>query len=176
MSDCLVPFDGALPQCAPEVFLAPGCKLIGRVSLGKQSSVWFNAVVRADINTIQIGERSNVQDNAVLHVNSGEGVLVIGDDVTIGHGAILHACTIGNGVLIGMGAIVLDGARVGDGSVIAAGALVTPGSIIPAGSLCMGSPAKVVRNLVPADIAKNLESAARYLAYACNMAAALQNK
>lgn len=133
------------------VFIADGAKVIGDVEMGKDSSVWYNAVIRADSASVKIGESSNVQDNAVIHTSKGSGVQ-IGDNVTIGHGAIVHGCTVRNNVMIGMGAIVLDGAVIEENSIIGAGALVTQGKVIPAGSLAFGNPAKVVRQLTEQEI------------------------
>ena len=132
------------------VFLADGSKVIGKVTIKKDSSVWFNAVIRADSNTIEIGENSNVQDNAVIHT-SYDSKVVIKDNVTIGHGAIIHGCTIGNNVLIGMGAIVLDGVIINDNCIIGAGTLITQGKIIPEGSLVYGNPMRIVRNITDVE-------------------------
>ncbi|MGZ3421250.1 MAG: gamma carbonic anhydrase family protein [Polyangiales bacterium] len=148
-------FEGAAPLLGEGVWLAPTATVIGNATLGENASVWFGAVIRADTLAIVIGARTNVQDNAVLHVTSdhpvpgapdSRGVAVgcrIGSDVTIGHNAIVHASTIGDRVLVGMGSIVLDGAVVGNDVVIAAGSVVTPGTVIPDGVMVMGSPAKV---------------------------------
>ena len=136
----------ALPQIHPSAFVAPGADVIGDVTLAEESSVWYQAVLRGDINRIVIGPRSNVQDGAVVHLADDYGAYV-GELVTVGHKAILHACTIADEVLVGMGAIVLDGAEVGARCIIGAGALVTGGKKIPPGSLVLGSPAKVVRTL-----------------------------
>ena len=148
-------FLGTKPVFGARVFLAPGAQVIGDVSLGDDSSVWYNAVLRGDINRIVVGHHSNVQDNAVMHL-ADEFPCVIGNYVTVGHSAIVHACTIGDECLIGMGAIILDGAVVGKQSLIGAGALVTPGTIIPPGSLVLGSPAKVTRAL-STDECQNLK-------------------
>eukprot|EP00808_Paulinella_micropora_P008291 g60394.t1 len=143
-------------------FVAEDAVVIGRVTLGEDSSVFYQCVLRADINTIKIGPRSNVQDGSVLHVNDSQGVDV-GEGVTIGHKAILHACTIGDRCIIGMGAIVMDGANIGAESVVAAGALVPPGKAFPPRSLLVGSPAKRVRDVNEKEFAWNLESAAKYV-------------
>jgi gamma-carbonic anhydrase len=132
------------PVLDQSVYLAENATVLGKVTIGARSSVWFHSVIRADINEIAIGERTNLQDGSILHV-ADQFPLFVGDFVSCGHRAILHACTIGNGVLIGMGAVVMDGAIVGDGSIIGANTLVTKGSIIPPGSVVMGSPGKVVR-------------------------------
>ena len=144
------------------VFIADGAKVIGNVEIGKNGSVWFNAVIRADSDNVKIGENSNVQDNAVIHTSEGFGV-EIGDNVTIGHGAIVHGCTIGNNVMIGMGAIVLNGAKVGNNSIIGAGTLVTQGKIIPEGSLAFGNPMKIVRQLTEQEIQSITDNATSYV-------------
>lgn len=149
------------------VFLADGAKVIGEVKIGKNSSVWFNAVIRGDSNEVKIGEGSNVQDNAVIHTSKDFGVQ-IGDNVTIGHGAIVHGCTIGNNVMIGMGAIVLDGAVIEENSIIGAGALVTQGKVVPSGSLAFGNPIKIVRNLTEQEISSIVDNANSYINKAKN--------
>lgn len=144
------------------VFIADGAKVIGNVEIGKNSSVWFNAVIRADSASVKIGENSNVQDNAVIHTSKDFGVQ-IGDNVTIGHGAIVHGCSIGNNVMIGMGAIVLNGAIIEENSIIGAGTLVTQGKIIPAGSLAFGNPVKIVRELTNEEKQSILDNANSYV-------------
>lgn len=134
------------PRIHPSAFVAPGATVIGDVTLGEESSVWFGAVLRGDINRIVVGPRTNVQDGAIIHLADNFPAL-IGELVTIGHGAIVHACTLDDEVLVGMGAIILDGAEIGARSIIGANALVTAGTKIPAGSLVFGSPAKVMREL-----------------------------
>ena len=134
------------PDIHRTCFVAPGATVVGNVSLGEETSVWYQTVLRADINRIVIGPRSNVQDGAIVHLADDYGTFV-GELVTVGHKAILHACTIADEVLVGMGAIVLDGAEVGARSIIGAGALITGGKKFPPGSLIIGSPAKVVRTL-----------------------------
>jgi carbonic anhydrase/acetyltransferase-like protein (isoleucine patch superfamily) len=152
-------------QCQPSIgataFLAPGAVLVGDVRVAAGASIWYGCVLRGDINFIEIGEGSNVQDGSVLHV-SDDQPCVLGADVSVGHRAVVHACRIGDGVLVGMGAIVMDGACIGEGSVIAAGALVPKGMQVPAGSLVMGLPAKVVRSLEPAERQANRALAAKY--------------
>jgi carbonic anhydrase/acetyltransferase-like protein (isoleucine patch superfamily) len=159
------------PVLGAGVFLAETCAVIGDVVLGDHASVWYGSVVRGDVNPIRIGARTNIQDNTVIHVTAGYLGATIGVDVTVGHGVILHACTIEDDCLIGMGAIVLDGSRVGRGSLVGAGALVTPGTDIPPGSLVLGSPAKVKRPVnerereqIRAGATHYVEVAARYLA------------
>ena len=153
----------ALPTIHPTAFVAPGADIIGDVTLAEESSVWFQTVLRGDINRIVIGPRSNVQDGAVVHLADDLGTFV-GELVTVGHKAILHACTIADEVLVGMGAIILDGAEIGARSIIGAGALVTGGKKIPPGSLVLGSPAKVVRTLSPEEQAGIRVWAEKYVA------------
>jgi carbonic anhydrase/acetyltransferase-like protein (isoleucine patch superfamily) len=152
----------AKPRLGAGVYIAKGAVVLGDVTLGDHASVWYNAVVRGDINRIVIGHHSNVQDNAVLHL-ADEYPCLIGAYCTIGHSAIVHACTIGDRVLVGMGATILDGSVIGDECLIGAGALVTPGTQIPAGSLVLGSPAKVVRTLPPEERAKLIDWAEKYV-------------
>ncbi len=147
------------PAIHPETFVADKAVLVGRVVLKKGASIWYNAVVRADIADIVIGEYSNIQDNCVIHVDYDRPAIV-GDYVTVGHGAILHACKIGSRTLIGMGAIILDQANIPDYCLVAAGALVPPGKTFPEGSLILGSPAKVARTLTAEEI-KDLEKHAQ---------------
>lgn len=135
-----------MKQIAENVFCAEGSRLIGDVKIGEHSSVWYNAVIRGDVNRIEIGEYTNIQDNAVLHVRNSDP-LIIGDCVTIGHGAILHGCTIRNNVTIGMGAIVLDGAVIEENCIIGAGTIVTQNKVIESGYLAIGSPARMVREV-----------------------------
>lgn len=152
----------ATPQVASSAFIAVGAVVVGAVTLGEESSVWFNSVVRADINRISIGHQTNVQDGCVLHV-SDDYPCVLGDRVTVGHRAVVHACAVHEEVLIGMGAIILDGAEIGARSIVAAGALVTKGMKVPPGSLVLGSPAKVVRSLTQEEQAANRRLALKYV-------------
>ncbi len=145
------------------LFIAEGAVVKGDVTLGNRVSIWYNAVLRGDMAPIVLGDDTNVQECAVLHVSENLP-LTLGKGVTVGHGAILHSCTIGDNTLIGMGAIVLDGAKIGKNCLIAAGALVTGGTEIPDGSMVMGSPAKIRRELTEAEIAANAENAAEYVA------------
>ncbi len=134
------------PRLGREVYIAKGAVVIGDVTLGDQSSVWYNAVVRGDINRIVIGRGTNIQDNAVLHL-ADDYPCLLGDFVTVGHAAVVHACTVEDEVLVGMGAVILDGAVIGAQSIIGAKALVTQGTRVPEGSLVLGAPAKVIRPL-----------------------------
>ena len=146
-------FNGIEPTYDSTNFIAPSADVIGDVMLGAKTSVWFNATIRGDIHRIRIGEETNIQDNAVVHVTGETGPAIIGNRVTIGHGAIVHACTIEDNVLVGMGAIVLDNAVIGSGSIVGAGALVTSRTIVPPGSMVLGSPARVVRELSEEEVA-----------------------
>ncbi len=159
----IFPYKEKQPEIDSSVFVAEGAHIIGDVVIGEESSVWFNAVIRGDVNHIRIGKHSNVQDGAILHVARKTHPLLVGDDVTIGHGVILHACTIGSRCLIGMGAIVMDGAEVGEDSIVGAGALVTSGTKIPPRSLALGSPARIQRELTDEEMRSIRESAANYV-------------
>jgi carbonic anhydrase/acetyltransferase-like protein (isoleucine patch superfamily) len=154
------------PVLGCDVYVAPSAAIIGDVVLGDQASVWFGAVVRGDVFPIRIGARTNIQDNSVVHVTGGNASTTIGDDVTVGHLALIHGSTIGNRCLIGMGSIVLDGAVIEDECIVAAGALVSPRARVPARSLVMGRPARVFRKLDDQDIARILEAGALYVQYA----------
>jgi carbonic anhydrase/acetyltransferase-like protein (isoleucine patch superfamily) len=146
----------------PTVFIAPGAALVGTVSIGAASSVWYNATVRGDLDAVTIGERSNVQDNCVVHVDRGLPA-IIGSAVTLGHGAIVHAATIEDEVLVAMKAVVLSGCRVGSRCIIGAGAVVPEGTTIPAGSLVLGVPGRVVRSLNPGEIERVRANAQSYV-------------
>jgi carbonic anhydrase/acetyltransferase-like protein (isoleucine patch superfamily) len=161
----LYTLDGAAPVIAADAWVAPGARLIGRVTLEAGASVWFNAVLRGDGEPIAIGRGTNVQDGAVCHTDAGYP-LTVGADCTIGHTAIVHGCTIGDGCLVGMGATVLTGARIGHRVLIGAGALVTEGKQIPDGVLVIGRPGRVVRELTEAEFEVLRRSAASYRANA----------
>lgn len=145
-----------------DLFIAPGAVCIGDVTHGKDCSIWYHATVRGDRALIMIGSGSNIQDNCVIHVDEGFPVK-IGDYVTVGHGAILHGCEVGDGSLIGMGAIILNGAKIGKNCIVAAGALITQNTEIPDGMLAMGSPAKVIRKLSEEEVAANRKNAEEYI-------------
>lgn len=144
------------------VYIAEGAIVLGSVEAGEESSIWFHATVRADRDRILIGRGSNIQDNAVVHVDKGFPA-VIGDGVTVGHSAVLHGCTVGSNTLVGMGAIVLNGARIGENCIIGAGALVTQNMLVPDGSLVIGCPAKIVRQVTVQEIEANRHNAAEYI-------------
>jgi carbonic anhydrase/acetyltransferase-like protein (isoleucine patch superfamily) len=156
-------FAGKTPQLGRGVFLAETCAVIGDVVIGDESSIWYATVLRGDVMAIRIGARTSVQDGAVVHVTGGRFGTTIGDDCTVGHGAIIHACTVEDGCLIGMGSTILDGARIGRGSLVGAGALVTPGTDIPPGSLVLGAPARVVRPIQPKEREQIEQGAAHYV-------------
>lgn len=147
------PFNGISPKIDPTAFIAEGAVIIGDVEIGPGASVWYGCVLRGDVNHIRIGANTNIQDGTVVHVSRVDFPTVIADEVTIGHGAMIHGCTIERGSLIGIGAIVLDGVVVGAESFVAAGSLVTPGTIIPPRSMMMGSPAKVKKILGDDEVA-----------------------
>ena len=159
----ILSFNDKIPKIAPTVYVAPSADIIGDVEIGDHSSVWFNTVIRGDVHFIRIGARTSIQDLSMLHVTRRTHPLVIGDEVTAGHHVTLHGCTISNRVLIGMGAVILDGARVEEGAIVGAGALVTEGMIVPAGMLVMGVPAKVRRSLTPDETAFLSQSAQNYV-------------
>ena len=156
---------GVSPQLAESVFMAPGACVIGDVVIGEQSSLWFNVVVRGDVNFIRIGSRTNIQDGSVVHVTRDIHPTVIGNDVTIGHKVSLHGCTIHDGCLIGIGAIVLDGAVIGASSLIAAGSVVAPGTQVPPRSLVMGNPGRVKRTLADEECRKMQAISGHYISY-----------
>ncbi|MCE1187741.1 MAG: gamma carbonic anhydrase family protein [Ignavibacteria bacterium] len=163
-------FKDKTPLLHESVFVAAGVRIIGDVTIGEDASIWFNTVIRGDVNFVKIGKLTNVQDGSVLHVTSGTAPLVIGEGVTIGHKACLHGCQINDYSLIGMGAIVLDNAIVEKNAMVAAGAVVRPGFIVPTGKLVAGIPAKIVRDLTPEEIAWFETSAHHYAEYAKEMA------
>lgn len=163
MEPIILPFIKAFPKIANSCFVAPGAAVIGDVEIGVNSSVWFNCTVRGDVNYIRIGSFTNIQDNSTCHVTTKTHPLIIGDHVTVGHGAILHGCTIKNHALVGMGACVLDGAVIEEKAMVAAGSLVTPNKVVPSGELWAGSPAKFMRKLTEEEL-KHLEWSAQHYA------------
>ena len=158
----ILPYKGKLPTIHPTAFIAPGAVIIGDVTIGAKSNIWFGCVVRGDVQSITIGERTNVQDGTVIHVTRVTGPTSIGDGVTIGHQALLHACTIKDNAFIGMGARLLDGSTVESEAMLAAGALLTPNKTIPTGQLWAGNPAKYFKDLSEKDRAFFPQSAANY--------------
>lgn len=157
-------FEGVAPTLPPagKFWIAPDADVIGKVELAEEVSIWFGAVLRGDIEPIRVGYRSNIQDLSVMHTDAGYP-LIVGENCTVGHRALLHGCTIGDNTLIGMGAVVMSGARIGKNCLIAAHALVPEGKEIPDGSLVMGVPGRVVREMSDADIANNAAATERYV-------------
>jgi gamma-carbonic anhydrase len=151
------------PRVHPSAYVDESARIIGDVEVGEQASIWCNAVVRGDVNYIRIGGRTNVQDAAILHVTFQTHPLILGSEITVGHGAVLHGCTIKDRCLIGMGAVILDGAVIGEETIIGAGALITEGKEIPPRSLATGVPARVVRNVTDDEIKLVLEGMERYV-------------
>lgn len=158
----LLGYQGKMPLLDNTVFVADGVKLIGDVTIGAESSIWYNAVLRGDLAAISIGSRSNLQDGVIGHVNTGQPLIVM-DEVSVGHGAIIHGCTIGQGTLIGMGAIVLNGADIGEYALVGAGSIVTENKKIPPYTLSLGSPARVVRELTEEDLQRMKRTAESYV-------------
>lgn len=165
---------GLTPAITSSAFIAAGARVIGDVRLADNTSVWFNAVLRGDSASITVGERSNLQDNVSVHVDAGHPV-VIGSDVSVGHNAVVHGCTVEDGSLIGMGSVILSGAVIGAGSLVAGGAVVLEGTIVPPGSLVAGVPAKVRRPLTDEEKERLLTNAAVYLTHSANHSASISN-
>jgi carbonic anhydrase/acetyltransferase-like protein (isoleucine patch superfamily) len=161
----LRPFRSIHPTIDPSAFVDASAQVIGDVHVGAESSVWMNVVVRGDVHYIRIGARTNLQDGTIVHVMRDTHPTVIGNDVTIGHGAVVHGCTIEDRCLVGMGAILLNGCRIGTGSIVAAGTLVPEGMVVPRGSMVMGAPAKVKRPLTAAEDASIKGYADNYVRY-----------
>jgi carbonic anhydrase/acetyltransferase-like protein (isoleucine patch superfamily) len=159
------PYRGTHPQIDASAYIDPAAIIIGDVHIGEDSSVWPCTVIRGDVNHIRIGTRTNIQDGSILHVMRDEWPLTLGDDITIGHGVMLHGCTIESRCLIGIGAILLNGVRIGAGTIVAAGTLIPERTVIPPGSLVMGSPGKVKRTLTDDDQKSILDYAQRYIEY-----------
>jgi carbonic anhydrase/acetyltransferase-like protein (isoleucine patch superfamily) len=161
----LLPYNNLSPKIASSVFIAPNATIIGDVEIGEDASIWFNTVVRGDVNYIRIGAKTNIQDLCMCHVTLNKWPLLIGEGVTIGHSAVVHGCVIKNYCLIGMGARILDGAQVGPYAIVAAGAVVREGFAVPEYSLVAGVPAEVKHRLVDKEIENLTASAARYVDY-----------
>jgi carbonic anhydrase/acetyltransferase-like protein (isoleucine patch superfamily) len=162
-SALILPYRGIMPKIDPSAFIAPGAVVIGDVEIGAESSIWPGCVLRGDMHVIRIGARTNIQDGTVVHVTAGGHGTHIGDDVTVGHMALLHDCTVESRAFIGMKAILMDGAKVESHGVLAAASLLTSGKIVPSGQLWAGSPAKYRRDLTPAENAEFGERAGEYL-------------
>lgn len=165
--------DGLSPVLADSCWVADSAQVMGQVELGEDSSVWFGSVLRGDSERIRVGKRTNVQDGSVLHADPGVP-LALGDDVTVGHKVMLHGCTVGDGSLIGIGAVVLNGAKIGKGCLVGAGSLVTEGKEFPDGSMILGSPARAVRQLTPEQSADLLRIAGHYVENAARFRSGLK--
>ncbi|MDH5491248.1 MAG: gamma carbonic anhydrase family protein [Myxococcales bacterium] len=157
------PYRGVHPRIDAEAFIAPSASVIGEVTIGAESSVWFGAVLRGDVMPIRVGERTSIQDNAVVHATGGWWPVDVGSDCVIGHGVILHGCTVADRVLVGMGSVLLDEVEIGAETIIGAGSLLPPRMKIPSGVLCLGRPAKIVRELREADLASIRDGAEIYV-------------
>jgi carbonic anhydrase/acetyltransferase-like protein (isoleucine patch superfamily) len=164
----LIRHDGHLPEVDPTAWVHDSAHVIGRAAIGPESSVWFGCVVRADIHNIRIGRRTNLQDMTVVHVTRDRFPTILGDEVTVGHRAVVHGCSVGDRCLIGIGAIVLDGVEIGSESMVAAGALVAPGTRVPSGVVVMGQPARIVRDIRPQELELIERTARHYAEYAAN--------
>ena len=169
-------YKGVRPTLGEGVFVAPGAHVIGDVEIGDHSSIWFNTVVRGDVDYIRIGHRTNIQDGSICHGMLDECPLILGDFVTVGHGAILHGCTVESHCLIGMGATIMNNVRVGEGSIVAARALLTENTDIPPRSLVMGTPGRVKRELTDEEVAGIDEYARRYCRYKDTYLAVPENR
>jgi carbonic anhydrase/acetyltransferase-like protein (isoleucine patch superfamily) len=164
----IVSYLGKTPKLHESVFVAEGAQIIGDVTVEQDSSIWFNVVIRGDVNFIRIGARTNIQDNSVIHVTHKKHPTLVASNVTVGHAALVHGCTISDYCLIGMGAVLLDGCVIGEHSIVAAGAVVREGFDVPPGSLVAGVPAKVFRALRPDEKTRIEESAQNYVDYVAN--------
>ena len=162
----VIPLPHAAPSFGPNCWLAPNATIVGDVNMGADCSVWFNAVIRGDVNSIDIGDCCNIQDGAVIHCTYQKTKTIIGNYVSIAHNAIVHGCTIEDKVLIGMGAVVMDGAYIESGSIIAAGAIVTQNTRVPAGSIYAGNPAKFLKEVSPEAAEVFMRTAQNYVMYA----------
>ena len=161
----LRPYRSTFPRVHATAYIDQSAQVIGDVEIGQESSVWMNVVIRGDVNTIRVGDRTNIQDGTVIHVMRGTHPTHIGHEVTVGHAAILHGCTIHDRVLIGMGAMLLNGAEIAEYSIVAAGSLVPEGKKFPARSLLMGRPAAIKRELTDTEVASIRDYAERYIGY-----------
>jgi carbonic anhydrase/acetyltransferase-like protein (isoleucine patch superfamily) len=159
----LLPWLGMLPDIAPSAFVAPGARLIGPVSIGAESSIWYNCVLRGDANPITIGARSNIQDGSVIHSNTGQTPTTIGDDCLVGHMVTLHGCILEDRAFVGMGSLVMDDVVIEEGGMLAAGSMLTPGKRIGRGQMWMGRPARYLRDLTPEELAGNMLGIRHYV-------------
>jgi carbonic anhydrase/acetyltransferase-like protein (isoleucine patch superfamily) len=164
--DAILKYKNIMPEISKGVYVAPGAWIIGNVKIEEEASIWFNTVLRGDVNYIKVGKKTNIQDNCVVHVETDGCSTIIGDEVTIGHNAVIHACTIEDRCLIGMGATLLDGSFIGEGSIVGANTLISKGKKYPKRSLILGSPGKVIREVTDEEYEMILISASRYVALA----------
>lgn len=158
-----LPWKGVMPTVAESAFVAPNTSLIGDVVVSELASIWFGSTLRGDVMPIRIGARTSIQDNSVVHATEGWAPTIVGEDCVVGHGVILHGCTLGNRVLVGMGTVILDAVKIGDDVLIGAGSLITPRTEIPSGTLVLGRPAKPKRDLTDAERATIIDGAAHYV-------------
>jgi gamma-carbonic anhydrase len=163
VAQTILPFEGQLPRIHPDAWIAPTAVVVGDVEIGAETSVWYHCVLRGDTNIMRIGARTNIQDGSILHLNAGAEPLIIGDEVTIGHACIVHACTLRNRAFVGMGATVLDRAVIEEGGMLGAGGLLPPGKVIGANELWMGSPARLVRVMSAEERARFDRTATHYV-------------
>lgn len=159
----ILAYEGIAPRIDAEAFVAPGARLIGDVEIGAGASIWYNVVLRGDVNHIRVGARTNIQDGSVVHVSRETHPTIIGEDVLIGHLAMVHGCTLHDRAFVGFGAIVMDGCVIESDGMLAAGAMLTPGKRIPSGQLWSGRPAKYMRDLTPGEMARNQLGVAHYV-------------
>ncbi|MET0377338.1 MAG: gamma carbonic anhydrase family protein [Rhizorhabdus sp.] len=178
MSDdiSILTYEGITPKIDQDAFIAPGARVIGDVDIGAGASIWYNVTIRGDIGPIRIGARSNVQDGSVIHVTGGKFSTTIGEDVLIGHLAMVHGCVLEDRAFVGFGAIVMDGCVIESDAMLAAGAMLTPGKRIPTGQLWSGRPAKYMRDLTPEEMAGNQRGVARYVVEGRKHKAAVANR
>ena len=169
----ILPFDGTAPRIHPTAFLAPGVRVIVDVTIGAEASLWYNVVLRGDVDSITVGPRSNIQDGSIVHVTTRRWRTVIGADCLIGHLAMIHGCTLRDRSFVGLGGIVMDGCEIEPGGMLAAGALLTPGKRIGAGQMWAGRPARFVRDRTPEEIARQAQGVANYVALAARHRAAI---
>jgi len=171
----ILPCKGAAPRIHPSAFVAPGARIIGDVEIGAEASIWYNCVLRGDINCIVVGARSNVQDGTIIHVEDGDPGLptMIGEDALIGHAAVLHGCLVADRAFVGMGSVMMDASSIGVGAMLGAGGLLSPGKTIPPAELWTGRPAKFMRSLTDAQLQAMTDQTAKYLQMAADHRAAL---
>jgi carbonic anhydrase/acetyltransferase-like protein (isoleucine patch superfamily) len=174
MTGHLWPYRGIRPSIHATAFIAPGAQVIGDVQIGERASIWFNCVVRGDVERIRIGARTNLQDGSIVHVTGGRFGTFIGDDVLIGHHCLIHGCRLEDESFVGMGAVVMDGCVIERGAMLGAGSLLSPGKIVKSGQLWLGRPARHIRDLSPEELAANREAVIHYVNLAAGYLAATE--